>query len=84
MSRFRLFSVFCGEHPKVVAERLGHSSTAFTLDVYSHVATTMQENASAKIANEMYGKLKSHSRLEFLIFHNLLIFLSHYPFQTDV
>lgn len=50
-----------GENPKVVAERLGHSSTAITLDIYSHVAPTMQENASAKIANEMYGKQKSHS-----------------------
>jgi hypothetical protein len=27
-----------GTHPKVVAERLGHSSTMLTLDVYSHVA----------------------------------------------
>lgn len=50
-----------GEHLKVVAERLGHSSTAITLDIYSHVAPTMQENASAKIANEMYGTRKSHS-----------------------
>lgn len=50
-----------GEHPKVVAERLGHSSTAVTLDTYSHVAPTMQENASVKIANEMYGRRKSHS-----------------------
>ena len=49
------------EHPKVVAERLGHSSTAITLDIYSHVAPTMQENASAKIANEMYGRRQSHS-----------------------
>jgi integrase len=50
-----------GEHPKVVAERLGHSSTGITLDVYSHVAPTMQKNASAKIANQMYGRRKSHS-----------------------
>lgn len=50
-----------GEHPKVVAERLGHSSTGITLDIYSHVAPTMQKNASAKIANQMYGRRKSHS-----------------------
>ena len=50
-----------GEHPKVVAERLGHSGTAITLDTYSHVAATMQESASAKIANEMYGRRQSHS-----------------------
>jgi integrase len=50
-----------GEHPKVVAERLGHSSTGITLDIYSHVAPTMQKNASAKIANQMYGRRKLHS-----------------------
>lgn len=38
-----------GEHPKVVAERLGHSSTAMTMDVYSHVLPDMQEAAAAKL-----------------------------------
>lgn len=31
-----------GEHPKVVAERLGHSSVTVTLDTYSHVLPDMQ------------------------------------------
>lgn len=35
-----------GEHPKVVQERLGHSSIALTLDVYSHVIPAMQERAT--------------------------------------
>lgn len=30
-------------HPKVVAERLGHSTTQLTLDTYSHVVSAMQE-----------------------------------------
>jgi integrase len=30
-----------GVHPKVVSEALGHSSTAFTMDVYSHLLPTM-------------------------------------------
>ena len=30
-----------GIHPKVVQERLGHSSIAITLDTYSHVAPTL-------------------------------------------
>src|SRR5687768_3448803 len=38
-----------GVHPKVVAERLGHSSTMLTLDVYSHVAPGMQAQATACI-----------------------------------
>jgi integrase len=32
-----------GVHPKVVSEALGHSSVAFTLDVYSHVIPSMGE-----------------------------------------
>jgi integrase len=32
-----------GVHPKVVQERLGHSTIAITLDTYSHVAPGLQE-----------------------------------------
>jgi hypothetical protein len=35
-------------HPKVVSERLGLGSATITLDVYSHVLSTMQEAASEK------------------------------------
>jgi integrase len=38
-----------GVHPKVVSEALGHSSVAFTMDVYSHILPTMQETVSAAI-----------------------------------
>jgi integrase len=37
-------------HPKIVSERLGHSTVAFTLDVYSHAVPHMQAEAAAKIA----------------------------------
>ena len=39
-----------GVHPKVVQERLGHSSVAFTLDRYSHVVPAMQEDAATTVA----------------------------------
>ena len=39
-----------GVHPKVVAERLGHSSVRITLDTYSHVTAGMQEDAAARVA----------------------------------
>jgi integrase len=39
-----------GENPKVVAERLGHSNIALTLDVYSHVLPSMQKSATEKLA----------------------------------
>ncbi len=38
--------------PKVVAERLGHASVTLTLNTYSHVLPTMQEQASNAL-NEM-------------------------------
>jgi integrase len=44
-----------GEHPKVVAERLGHASTNLTLDVYSHVLPNMQKQATAKMSKMMFG-----------------------------
>lgn len=38
-----------GIHPKIVSERLGHSTTAITLDLYSHVAPDMQGEAARSI-----------------------------------
>ena len=38
-----------GVSPKVVSEQLGHTSAAFTLDVYSHVLPHMQDDAAAKV-----------------------------------
>ena len=35
-----------GLHPKVVQERLGHSTIAITMDVYSHVGMTLQREAA--------------------------------------
>ncbi len=35
-----------GVHPKVVSERLGHSSVKTTLDIYSHVVPGMQREAA--------------------------------------
>ena len=37
-----------GVHPKIVSERLGHSSVSITLDVYSHVVPGLQEAAALK------------------------------------
>ena len=37
-------------HPEVVRERLGHSSIAITLDVYSHAVPAMQEDAATTVA----------------------------------
>jgi integrase len=38
-----------GIHPKIVQERLGHKSIQMTLDRYSHVITSMQQEAAASL-----------------------------------
>jgi len=35
-----------GVHPKIVSERLGHATVAFTLDTYTHVVPGLQEAAA--------------------------------------
>ena len=37
-----------GIHPKIVSERLGHSSISITLDTYSHVLPGLQEAAARR------------------------------------
>ena len=44
-----------GVSPKVVTEQLGHTSAAFTLDVYSHVLPHMQDDAAAKVEAALMG-----------------------------
>ena len=38
-----------GEHPKVVSERAGHSSVAFTLERYAHTTPAMHQAAAQQI-----------------------------------
>ncbi|SDX46235.1 Site-specific recombinase XerD [Marininema mesophilum] len=42
-----------GEHPKIVSERLGHSRTSITLDIYSHVIPNLQIDAAKKFGDAM-------------------------------
>ena len=35
-----------GVHPKIVQERLGHASISTTMDIYSHVLPSMQDEAA--------------------------------------
>ena len=39
-----------GLGPKVVADRLGHSTTRMTMDVYAHVAPEIEERAAGAVA----------------------------------
>lgn len=44
------------ENPKVVAERLGHSTIVLTMDTYSHVTPSMQKNATDKLTKMLYNQ----------------------------
>jgi integrase len=45
-----------GVHPRVVSERLGHSTVAMTLDTYSHVIPALQEDAAERIAELLFAE----------------------------
>jgi integrase len=45
-----------GENPKIVSERLGHSSINLTLDTYSHVLPDMQKAATEKLEEMLFNE----------------------------
>ena len=45
-----------GVNPKVVQERLGHSTPAFTLAIYSHVLPGMQNEAARRVEESLLGQ----------------------------
>ncbi|MFC1905537.1 tyrosine-type recombinase/integrase [Chloroflexota bacterium] len=50
-----------GIHPRVVMERLGHSSIRVTLDTYSHIVGGLQELAAQKCDDFIEAKNKTVS-----------------------
>ena len=42
-------ALVAGVHPKIVQERLGHTTISMTLDTYSHVLAGMQHDAAAQV-----------------------------------
>ena len=45
-----------GVHPKVVSERLGHSTVAITMDIYSNAIPALSEEAAATVAALVMGE----------------------------
>ncbi len=54
-----------GAKPKVISEALGHSSVAFTMDVYSHIIEGMQSDAMA-LLDEVLRQFNAKSRYKTL------------------
>ena len=44
-----------GVSPKIVSERLGHATVAFTMQVYAHVIPGMQADAAAAFSDLVFG-----------------------------
>jgi integrase len=44
-----------GIHPKIVSERLGHSTIAITLDIYSRVLPRMDADAASAVAGDLFA-----------------------------
>jgi integrase len=54
-----------GIHPKIVQERLGHSSIQMTLDTYSHVAPGLQQAAAEGFDRMINPKAKNETTEKF-------------------
>jgi integrase len=50
-----------GEHPKVVSERLGHATITLTMDTYSHVLPTMQQQAAERLEQALFTSISASS-----------------------
>jgi integrase len=48
-------------HPKILQERLGHSSIAITMDIYSHLMPNMQCEAASTVDGVMRAAIKKHA-----------------------
>jgi integrase len=51
-------------HSKIVEERLGHSSIAITLDIYSHLMPNMQGEAAAAVDDALRSALVKRRELK--------------------
>jgi len=49
-------------HPKIVQERLGHSSIAVTLDIYRDVAPNLQADAVAVVDGALQEAINARSK----------------------
>lgn len=55
-----------GIHPKIVQERLGHSSIQITLDTYSHVAPGLQQAAANRFDEIVIPNIKDTEQAQLL------------------
>jgi hypothetical protein len=49
-------ALIAGVAPRVVADRLGHSTTAVTTDIYQHVLPDLDRDAATRVAALVFGE----------------------------
>ncbi len=54
--------LIAGTNPKIVSERLGHSSIILTLDTYSHVLPGMQRESASKLNAMLFADDAAETR----------------------
>lgn len=54
--------LIAGTNPKIVSERLGHSSIVLTLDSYSHVLPGMQRESASKLNTMLFAHDEEETR----------------------
>ncbi|PKB67013.1 MAG: hypothetical protein BZY81_05565 [SAR202 cluster bacterium Io17-Chloro-G4] len=47
-----------GADPKLISERLGHSSIAITMDIYAHILPGLQEEAAIRFEEVLRPRVK--------------------------
>jgi integrase len=52
---FATLALQAGVNPKVVSEILGHANIGITLDTYSHAVPSMQEEATERVSDLIFG-----------------------------
>jgi hypothetical protein len=59
----RALALAAGIHPKIVSERLGHTTVQLTLDCYSHVVDGLQEAAADRLGDVIFRAASSARRV---------------------
>lgn len=44
-----------GVHPKIVSDRVGHSTISITIDTYSHAIRSLDADAAATVAAQLFN-----------------------------
>jgi len=60
---FATLMLLAGVHTKIVSEMLGHSSVAFTLDVYSHVVGGWQKTTLKRLGEVLKPEVTEYQNV---------------------